>query len=544
VLVACLTLLSACLSLILYRHTLVYGFDYDDYHFVRPYASKEVLATFHGPWDASGIEVPFYRPLTIAFYALRFEALGLNAVAHHQLTLALFVIAATLAGWIAFRWSTSATAGILTMIFFTVHPAMPYSLVGWVTNQMHLIETLAVFVALLWWDLIRHQGAIWWTPLLLLAAVAFAIKEDGVMLLPAIVCLHTARRWIAEPDLPRIPAGFLIAAAALLVGLVGWRGHSLHGLGGYRRPGPQTMWLNLVKGWNGVFRLAPAHRPWQPVASWCSMVLLIATPLLWRRAPAGVRFCAASGALVALLFDAPFALVSKAEQMHLVAAGAALMLGAGGAALIRAASAVAARGALITLVLASAVPFGIVARDISYDFDPFGPIVLAHDAIVREWAAVPDEIRAYLARKREPRGPARISTNPAEAIDYVSFGVHGLETDPSGVPYHWMSRPRADILINARVRRVDIPLRHAIEAFRDPARVRIGLDGRPVDDLVLDTPRWRTTTLSLRRDDVPRFSGMHRLQISIDRTWRPSEIFSGSQDTRVLGVQVGVLTAR
>ena len=80
-LVAGLALLSACLSLILYRHTLVYGFDYDDYHFVRPYSVQDVLDTFHGPWDASGIEVPFYRPLTIAFFALRFEAFGLNAVA-------------------------------------------------------------------------------------------------------------------------------------------------------------------------------------------------------------------------------------------------------------------------------------------------------------------------------------------------------------------------------------------------------------------------------------------------------------------------------
>ena len=456
----------------------------------------------------------------------------------------MFVVAATLAGWLAFRWSATAVAGILTTIFFTVHPAMPYSLVAWVTNQMHLIETVVVLVALLWWDVVRHKRAIWWTPLLVLAATAFAIKEDGVMLLPSIVCVHVARRWIAEPELPRIPTSFLVVAIALLAGLVGWRQHVLHGLGGYRTPPPAAMWLNVLKGWNAVLRLAPADRPWQPTASWCSVLLVAANLFLWPRSSPGLRFCAASGALVAVLFDAPFALVSKAEQLHLVAAGAVLMLGAGGAALARAVSAPRARTALVAMVLASAVPFGVVARDISGDFDPFGEIVLAHDAIVREWAAVPDEIRAYLATKRSADAGGRVSTNPADAIDYVVFGVHAIESDPSGIQYHWMSRARADILINRRVRRADIPLRHAIEVFREPAHLRIALDGRRIDELVLDTPQWRTTTLSLRREDVPRRSGMHRLQISLDRTFRPSELFPGSQDTRVLGAQIGILVSR
>jgi hypothetical protein len=70
-----------------------YGFYYDDYHFVRPYPAHEVRAAFHGPWDASGIETPYYRPLTICVYAARFAVLGLNAPAYHVLSLMLFVAA-------------------------------------------------------------------------------------------------------------------------------------------------------------------------------------------------------------------------------------------------------------------------------------------------------------------------------------------------------------------------------------------------------------------------------------------------------------------
>jgi hypothetical protein len=249
-----------------------------------------------------------------------------------------------------------------------------------------------------------------------------------------------------------------------------------------------------------------------------------------------------SGASLTLLFNAPFALVSKAEQLHLVAAGAVLMLAAGGAALAHAASARPARSALAAIVFGAAATFAVVARDISRDFDPFGPIVLAHDAIVREWAAVPEEIRIYLARKLTDG--RRLSANPAEALDTVLFGVYVRETDPSGVPYYWMSRQNADIFVNARVRRLDVPLRHAIEAFREPVRARVTVDGRLADDVVFGTPAWRTLVVNLRDSDALGIGRMHRLRISLDRDWRPSELFPGSQDTRVLGLQIGSLVAR
>src|SRR5262249_59850488 len=92
----CLIVIAGALTAALYRDTLRDGFYYDDYHFVRPHALTEVVHAFRGPWDATGIEVPFYRPLTVAYFALRFEALGYNAVAYHALSLSLFALAAAL----------------------------------------------------------------------------------------------------------------------------------------------------------------------------------------------------------------------------------------------------------------------------------------------------------------------------------------------------------------------------------------------------------------------------------------------------------------
>ena len=49
--------------------------------------------------------VKFYRPLTIVLHAIRFELFGLNAVAHHAMSLALFALAAGLVGWLVYGWT-------------------------------------------------------------------------------------------------------------------------------------------------------------------------------------------------------------------------------------------------------------------------------------------------------------------------------------------------------------------------------------------------------------------------------------------------------
>jgi len=541
---ALLLLTAASASILLYSPTLSYGFDYDDYHFVHPYGRAEVADAFHGPWDSSGIERPYFRPLTILFFAWRFEALGINATAHHALSLGLFAVAAALAGWLIFRLTDSAVSGTLATLFFVAHPGMPYSLVAWVTNQMHLVECLVVLLALAWWDAVHRRSLVWWVPLLGFAAIAFLIKEDGIMLLPAIVIVHMIRRWFSDRTLPYPPVAFLVAAAVLIGALVGIRSWALAGVAPVKRPPPAVAFNNYVRGLYGLFRLVPADRPWQLAASWFVTLAPLAAVVFWRRSAKGARLAMVSGLAVAMLFDLPFIFITKAEQLHFVALGAAIFLAGACSVVMTGLPARTARSAFGVIAAAGLMSLALVSRDIAKDFEPYGPVVLAHDEIVRTWAAVPLDLRDYLARKREPGAKGSLSADPSSALDVVVFGRHAPERTPDGVAYHWMAGSEAQIFVTRRARTITIPLRHAIEVFREPAHVRIVADGRVADDLDLTTSAWRVSQTALRASDASPLHRMHRMVITIDHAWRPMDVIPGSQDGRTLGLQIGVIGLR
>jgi hypothetical protein len=128
----------------------------------------------------------------------------------------MFALCATLAGCFVNRVAGRITPALFASVMFVAHPAMPYSLVAWITNQMHLIETLTVLTAFCWWSVVRSRSAIWWLPLLVLACVAFMIKEDGVMLLPSVIAIHAVYRRVAVTSLPPVPRTIVVPAVVLV----------------------------------------------------------------------------------------------------------------------------------------------------------------------------------------------------------------------------------------------------------------------------------------------------------------------------------------
>ena len=531
-----------------YRETLSYGLHYDDYYFLRPSPLAGVVAAFHGPWDQTGVMATFYRPLAVAFSAARFELLGLNSAAHHAVSLTMFGLAAMLTATLVYLVTSRVLAAILATMFFVCHPAMPYSLVAWVTNQMHLQQILVVLGALLWAHAVGRRGAFWWLPILLFAAASFTIKEDGIMLLPCVVALHEMRRLTTEKDLPHPPWMFLIASLVLIVGLMWLRSHVLGELGGYSRPTLQRGWANFSGAVYGVYRLIPADREWQALASavatWFPVLAAGAWPWLSQTA----RWCLLGGLTIAVLFAVPFVFAVKPEQVYMLGLGYAIVLT--GAAIggfdLAARLPVRRAAALLVAGVVAIELFALTAvtRAIMRDFQPFGPIVLGHDEIVRGWGFVPAEIKDYLERKRAPQAATRLSPNVLDELVVATFNTHGRDATPDGVPYMWMDRTWCEIDIAASAREVTIPLRHEIGVFRDPAHVRITANGRLVDELTLSSSEWRRSIIALRRGDVPRISRMHRIRIEIDRSWRPSEIIPGSVDRRWLGLQVGTPDVR
>jgi hypothetical protein len=532
-------MLAAVIVFPLHGVTIGYGFDYDDYHFVRPLSPAEVWSAFSGTWDRTGIEVPFYRPLTVVLYAVRFHLFGLNSEAYHALSLAMFWLSAVLFGLLARAFLRSTAGGALAIAAFAVHPSMPYAAVAWVTNQMHLLQLLVVLSALLWWFFIRRRSVGWWMPLVLFQLAALMVKEDGVMLVPVILVLHALRWATVERDLPRPPWPFVALAAAAGAALLYYRAQVLHGLGGYGRPSVDQAWSNYRRGFVSVFRLVPARRPWQLESSWFVTVLPIAAFACWRRCPANVRFTLLAALAIGMLFNLPFMFVVKVQQMHLVATGAALLIAAAAMAIAGAMPRRAVAAAVAAVTCAGLTGMAAVTRDITRDFEPFGKIILTTDDIVIGWAAVPAELREYLVRKKEPGASSWLPANPAEALETVAFGLHSHETDPAGRRLRWMSGRTVEMFVQPHVRRIEIPLRHAIEALRDPATAVIEVDGRVLDRITFASGEWRQSSLTLRPADIRWWRRMHRVVIRLDRAWIPAEIIPGSQDSRTLGLQVG-----
>src|SRR5690242_16657641 len=69
---------------------------WDDLHLIRAYTPAELASTWRGSWDPDGEETPGLRPLTTAFNALRYAALGESVAAQRVLLVALLALDLTL----------------------------------------------------------------------------------------------------------------------------------------------------------------------------------------------------------------------------------------------------------------------------------------------------------------------------------------------------------------------------------------------------------------------------------------------------------------
>jgi hypothetical protein len=528
-------------SAAIYRATIDYGFTYDDYHQFRPYTSHEVVAAFHGSWDPTGIEVAFYRPLTVAFYAARFAVLGPDARASHCLSLLLFGIAAALLGLFLLRLFDRLLPAIIGTTVFLAHPAMPYALVAWSTNQMHLVETILVLAGLVWWIWSRARPLAWWLPLLAVQVAVFLVKEDGIMLLPCVIVLQYVSR-LSNASSPPPPRGFIALSVATLGALVLLRQLALGGVGGYGALTLERAVGNLARGPWAVFLQQPPDRPGQRLVSLfviAVMVCGLVQVLRDRQAGAG-RFAMAAGAVIALLFDAPFAFVSKAEQMHLVATGAVLVLTGGVAAMLRGA-ALPLRAVLLLGVACGVGLMALVSRNIATDFAPCSEVTRAHDRVVIGWPGIPVEIKECLAEKA--CGTDDRSGNPIELAGQISYGAYDWEQDRERRRFRWIGS-HATMFVSRRASIAVLPLA-AVFLPGGPSRtvVTVQVDGRFVRRLVLGDEMWNTARVRVParawRFWRPAFC---RIDLDVAPTWSPAALNSRSDDRRQLGVKIGEIT--
>jgi hypothetical protein len=573
------------------------GLYYDDYHLVRPWSFIELRRAWLGSWDPTGIEPVFFRPVTAALYATRFQVFALNTTAMHYLSLLGHGLCATLLGWFLRREGASIWLAAFAAWLYAVHPAFPHAQVSWLTNQMHLTQSLVVLGSLLLCQTARDRPAVWWTPLAGLAAVAFLVKEDGVMLLPVLAAMTALRVAILGAKAPRAWLPLLGCAIVLVVGLLAFRQGRLGRLGGYGTPDIHSLIPNYLKGMESAFLLWPTTRIWQAVASviaaaavtvslcvsrWrtgrlpllLAGVLLVAALMLnvpaafyskvsynifaWQGLASGVAisvlalglgaalwnrqrfplFLIAAGLAVALGFDAPFALVSKREQYHLIALGSVLAL-AGAAQAICYLSAQPTRRLVCGAVLvASTLPFPLLARHLAGEFLPCAAPVLKADEGAKGWWVVPPEIKEWIDAKAQ-RCAAGLAPTPIWGLPFVAWDVFPeVERGEDSASYRWTSeRPVA--LFTRDAVSATLAVRRPDASPRNPVRVRI-VSSAGTDLLTLDSSGWRTVTVKFNPGLLVSLRRAQRVDLHVEPWFVPAARDPKSGDLRRHGVQLRV----
>jgi hypothetical protein len=298
----------------------------------------------------------------------------------------------------------------------------------------------------------------------------------------------------------------VVAALVVIAGLFLIRHEALGGLGGYGAP-PRLKALasNYWAGLWGVFSHQPAKRAGQGLVS----AFVVALPLLGvmaaipgRRGSPPARFLLAAGLAWSLLFDAPFILVTKPEQMHLVGLGHAMILAGAALALLQPVTRPLARAGILALLVSGTASMAVVSRMFNADFAPCTRGTLGSDRIVVQWAAVPIEIREYLRAKR-PACRAGRSPGSIRDLPVIAYGLGEPAEADSGTRARAL-RDRATLFVAPEVTRVEFDVRRRddprrsgemnlmLEAGGQQRRIR--LDGRGwihVAVPVSGPPAWR-----------------------------------------------------
>jgi O-antigen ligase len=122
-----------------------------------------------------------------------------------------------------------------------------------------------------------------------------------------------------------------------------------------------------------------------------------------------------------------------------------------------------------------------------------------------------------------------------------SFGFHDWEGDPAKGRFRW-TNPSAAFFVPGQISEVDVPLSAAFaDRRREPTMVTMSVDGVVAQKLQLKGGRWMVAQLRLPK--ASKGQQYRRIDILTAPPWSPAVVL-GTQDARVLGIQVGEVTMR
>ena len=500
----------------LYGRAWRFDLQCDDFVYIRPWSSAEVQGVWHGTWDPNHVDATFFRPLASWFLAGTFEAFGVHAVPHLLLSLALLTaVVAALAVFVA-RESGSTGLGALAAVIYALHPNTPWSTGVWVMNDFHKLAALAVLTALLVWQRVRARPLATWWPILLLATAAFLVKEDNLMLMPALLSAQWLRARMLGDVAP--PArGLWVAGALACAGLWTWRWWSLGQLGGFVWPHSIAMAArNVIRGpYYALTGQADESAGFSLLALIAGGLALTAMAFAITRLPRARQWLAVFGITMMAWYAAPLALISSPTRYYVITLAATLVLVSAVSGLWTLARTVPRRVVVAVGVAALMMAAGVRQQAALDRFAPCGPLPLACPSwMLEKIATLPPESRAHV-------------TNMAAACDVgdrrrfddlgvLTWGLVGAETVDTTTSTR-TRRAGAHIvtLLRADATTATVTFRHPDASASAPVDVSISANGPEAMRLRLTSAEWTTTAVPVTSGWRTWLRGMHRVDIRV-----------------------------
>ena len=386
----------------LYGRSLWFGLMWDDFAALRPRSMAALASAWTGPWDPGGVWPDFYRPLAITLYDGLFRVFGHHDVALHFVTLATLWTAACLVARVVGRESGRESLGLLAALLFVTHPETPASMAVWISQMFHLAAVLAVLVAVSIWQRGHGRRIGQWLVVLSVLTIGVLIKEDVVMVGPALVIWQWLRaRTIGDTTAPSRAVVGLVAlwASGYAVLRIAWLGLFT----GYIAPDAGRFALNGLDAW--VFTFAYQWTPSAHLAGLLTGVGVVGLAWLarraWPHADARSRLLVGYGLALGLCASLPLIIASGHTRLHLMILSTAIA-GAGAIGVVWSTPATHAQLVSRTgLVLIALWALGAGAANVRHTrtYAPCEPESIRRDHEVLLFDMISPDVRAQVAAR-------------------------------------------------------------------------------------------------------------------------------------------------
>lgn len=506
-----LALAAATLTAIFYGRAWQFDLQCDDLLMIRPWSRAELAAVWHGTWEPGHAFATFFRPIATWFYAGTFELFGLNAHAHMLLSLAMLAAVAWLLALFVARESESLIAGAMAAFLYLVHPNVPWSTGTWVTNDFHKLTAISALCALLVWQRLRHKPWAHWLLLGPFAVLCFLVKEDGLMLIPALVSMQWARaKLVGDVKKPSLP--FVAAAATFAIALFGWRYLALQELGGFDLPrSADAIGHNLARGPLYAFTLHGSLSVLTALNRLTAIAMFAIIGVSITLMPREKRFLPVAGLLLMFWYDLPLALISNVMRYYMLTIASVMVV----VPVFLAISSPRNRPAywFRALSFAMLVFVGARAWDQQSELAVFAPCQWAeHNCVtwvLEEVKTLPPEARWYIADTARACAVHGAERPHIGASGQLTWGLGPTSVDTITGERSWAITGDVVTLV-PEASKTWIAVRHRAASAAQPVQVEISANGRR-STRDLTTPDWTAIEVEMTTGLRSWLRGAHRI---------------------------------